>query len=57
MVLVPTGEGSRRKTLAGSPWGLVLTFKSLSRSGEKHGEEERVSLGEKLERAKRRLLR
>lgn len=57
MVSVPTGEGSRRKTLAGSPWGLVLTFKSLSRSGEKHGEEEGVSLGEKLERAKRRLLR
>lgn len=26
--------------MAGSPWGLVLTFKSLSRSEEKHGEEE-----------------
>lgn len=38
-------EGSMRKTLAGFPWRLVLTFKSLSRSGEKHGEEEGVSLG------------
>lgn len=39
MVSVPTGEGSRRKALAGFPWGLVLTFKSLSRSEEKQGEE------------------
>lgn len=51
MVSVPTGEGSGRKALAGSPWGLVLTFKSLARSGEKHGEAEGwVSLQGKTQR-------
>lgn len=37
--------------MAGSPWGLVLTFKSLARSGEKHGEAEGwVSLQGKTQR-------